>query len=454
MTFSGPIGDLIEFSIGGGWGSVEEKSGYSEVAVIRGTDIPKVAMGDVSTVPRRFESNKKLTNRLLKAGDVVLETAGGSSANGQFTGRTLLITEKILSSLGPTICASFCKRLVLNTELVEPGYFYWHMQDLYSSGRVAIYDSQSTGISNFQFSSFVESEMLELPDLSIQKTLADLLSNLNELISLNLEIAQSLEQIAQTIFKSWFVDFDPVKAKMAGEKPAGMDDATVALFPDSMEHSELGPIPSGWVVRALLDFKLEIESGSRPKGGVKGILKGVPSIGAESINGLGVFDFSKTKYIPEEFFQKMNRGKPEDFDVLLYKDGGKPGEFKPRLGMFGLGFPYSRFAINEHVFLLRSVELGPAFTYFWIRMERTLEILRNRGIKAAIPGINQQDVGTLPVLWSNHELIADFNEICMPYLELILTLASESLELMRMRDVLLPRLISGELQIPKEMMVS
>jgi type I restriction enzyme S subunit len=277
---------------------------------------------------------------------------------------------------------------------------------------------------------------------------------LDEKIDSNHRLAQTLEQIAQTVFKSWFIDFDPVKAKMAGAKPIGMDDATAALFPDLMEDSELGAIPKGWLIKPFFDFKLEIESGSRPKGGVKGISEGVPSIGAESINGIGVFDFSKTRYVSDEFYLKMNKGKPRDFDVLLYKDGGKPGEFKPRVGMYGLGFPFSEYAINEHVFLLRSAELGPAFTYFWIRMERTLDVLRNRGIKAAIPGINQQDVGTLQVLWSNSELVARFNELCMPYIELILTLAAESLELSRLRDSLLPRLISGELQIPEEMLAS
>lgn len=283
---------------------------------------------------------------------------------------------------------------------------------------------------------------------------SDSLMSLELHISLNSEMSRTLEEIAQTIFKSWFIDFDPVKAKMAGEKPVGMDDATAALFPDSMEDSELGKIPTGWAVKPLFDLKLDIESGSRPKGGVKGISTGIPSIGAESINGIGVFDFSKTKYVSEEFYSKMNKGKPQDFDVLLYKDGGKPGVFKPRVGMYGLGFPFSRYAINEHVFLLRSAELGPAFTYFWIRMERTLDVLRNRGIKAAIPGINQQDVGTLPVLWSSHELIAKFNELCMPHLELILNFAAQSLELSNLRDVLLPRLISGETKIPEEVLVA
>jgi type I restriction enzyme S subunit len=454
MTFNGPIGGLIDFAIGGGWGSEVPKENHSRVAVIRGTDIPKVAAGEFSTVPLRYESDKKILNRILAPGDIVLETAGGSSANGQYTGRTLLITQEILDVLGPTICASFCKKLVLNKVLVTPPYFFFYMQDLYKSGRVASYDSQSTGISNFQYESFVNNEVLELPKLELQTSVAAALSNLQFKINTNSQISKTLEDIAQTIFKSWFIDFDPVKEKMAGEKPAGMDAATAALFPDAMEESELGTIPKDWTVRSLFDCGLEIESGSRPKGGVKGISSGVPSVGAESINGLGIFDFSKTKYVPRDFYDKMNKGKPQDFDILLYKDGGKPGEFKPRVGMYGLGFPFREYGINEHVFILRVQELGNPYLYFWIRMERTLDILRNRGVKAAIPGINQQDVGTIPILRPSQEILEAFNKLAMPSISLILTLASESMRLANLRDTLLPRFISGELQIPEEMLAS
>ena len=165
MKFDGAIGGLVTFAIGGGWGTEEEKEGFTKVAVIRGTDIPRVEAGDYSTVPYRYESEKKIVNRQLKVGDIVLETAGGSSAKGQFTGRTLLVTEEILENLGSAICASFCKRLVLDKKIVLPEYFYWYMQDLYKSGRVAVYDSQSTGISNFQFKSFMSNEYLTLGPL-------------------------------------------------------------------------------------------------------------------------------------------------------------------------------------------------------------------------------------------------------------------------------------------------
>ena len=297
---------------------------------------------------------------------------------------------------------------------------------------------------------------IEVPllDLAHQEAISGVLQNLDAKIAANNALSKTLEDIAQTIFKSWFIDFNPVKAKMAGEKPKGMDAATAKLFPDSMEDSEIGLIPKGWQVKSLFDCGLEIESGSRPKGGVKGITSGVPSIGAESINGLGVFDFSKTKYVPRDFYEKMNKGKPRDFDVLLYKDGGKPGEFKPRVGMYGLGFPFNEFAINEHVFILRAPELGNPYLYFWIRLERTLDVLRSRGIKAAIPGINQQDVGTILTVKPSQEILKSFNQLVFPSISKILTLGTESLMLMTLRDTLMPRLISGELQIPKEMLAS
>jgi type I restriction enzyme S subunit len=315
----------------------------------------------------------------------------------------------------------------------------------------AAYASSGTTVRRIP-SAVIESLEVPVPGLIQQEIIVKLMTKLDSKIRNNFLMSRTLEDITQSIFKSWFVDFDPVKAKRNGKNPIGMEDETALLFPNSFEESELGPIPKGWSVNSLFESGLEIESGSRPKGGVKGISSGIPSIGAESINGLGIFEFSKTKYVPRDFFAKMNKGKPKDFDILLYKDGGKPGEFKPRVGMYGLGFPFEEFAINEHVFILRSLELGQPYLYFWICLERTLDILRNRGVKAAIPGINQQDVGTIPTLIPSEKVLKAFNQIVTPYITLILTLSNQSLQLAKLRDKLLPRLVSGELQIPEEML--
>ena len=94
---------------------------------------------------------------------------------------------------------------------------------------------------------------IDLPSLSEQKLIAEFLSSFDNRIKLLRETNATLEAIAQALFKSWFVDFDPVRAKMEGRAPEGMDEATAALFPNSFEESELGEVPRGWRVGTLAD---------------------------------------------------------------------------------------------------------------------------------------------------------------------------------------------------------
>ena len=138
---------------------------------------------------------------------------------------------------------------------------------------------------------------------------------------------------------------------------AGLDEATAALFPARLEESTIGKKPVGWDVTKLETVLSVLEVGGRPKGGVGGITSGIPSIGAESIVGVGQFDFAKTKYVPVEFFEGMKKGHIQSHDVLLYKDGGRPGEYEPHVSMFGDGFPFEKCSINEHVYRIRTNDL-------------------------------------------------------------------------------------------------
>lgn len=123
--------------------------------------------------------------------------------------------------------------------------------------------------------------------------------------------------------------------------------------------------------------------------------------------------------------------------------------------MFGCGFPYERFAINEHVFRIRSAELGQPFLYFQIGHERVLADLRHKGAKAAIPGINQKDVKTIKILSpSNKALIEQFNKIAESNLRSILERSKESLTLAQVRDALLPKLLSGEIDLKTKEMIN
>lgn len=102
-----------------------------------------------------------------------------------------------------------------------------------------------------------------LPPLSEQRAIAHILGTLDDKIELNQQMNRKLEAIAQAIFKSWFVDFDPVRAKMEGRQPVGMDAATAALFPNSFEESPLGEIPKGWRVSSIGE-SVRVVGGSTP----------------------------------------------------------------------------------------------------------------------------------------------------------------------------------------------
>jgi type I restriction enzyme S subunit len=288
---------------------------------------------------------------------------------------------------------------------------------------------------------------LPIPPLPEQRAIASVLGALDNLIELNRETNEILEQMARALFKSWFVDFDPVRAKLEGRAPAGMDAATAALFPEHFQDSEIGQIPRGWQVVTLGSVLDTLETGRRPKGGVSGYSSGFPSVGAESINGIGVFDFSKTKFIPREFYEKTASGRVKNLDVLLYKDGGKPGEFRPRVGLFGYGFPFDEFCINEHVFRMRAESVGQHYLYFAVSDERVLLDFANKGGKAAIPGINQTDVRSTLILMPPMEILTAFEGLAQPICQTIIENAGESRDLATLRDTLLPKLLSGEVTV-------
>ncbi len=294
---------------------------------------------------------------------------------------------------------------------------------------------------------------LDVPPKHEQQAISRILGTLDDKIELNRKENETLEAMARALFKAWFVDFEPVRAKLEGrwqrgQSLPGLPAHLYDLFPERLAESELGEIPEGWCVEELSAHLDVLETGRRPKGGVGGINEGVPSVGAESIIGVGKFEFGKTKYVSEEFFAAMKSGHAESMDVMLYKDGGKPGDFRPRVSMFGRGFPFDRYAINEHVFRMRSKSLGQVFLYLQVSDERILFDLRNRGGKAAIPGINQSDVKTLLLVVPRPDVLAAFDKAAFPMMEGILERAVEGRSLAQLRDTLLPKLISGELRVP------
>ena len=180
-----PLRDVIKSYIGGGWGKEDPDKKYSGSAyVIRGTDIPKASVGDVSTCPLRYHTPSNLKNRVLQDGDLVFEVSGGSK--GQPVGRSLLVTSKFLDQFNQNIiCASFCKLIRPDQNKISPFQLYEQILSWYAIGIIEKYQVQSTGISNFRFESFIDEEKVALPSQEVRDKFDDIVSPLfDEIYSL------------------------------------------------------------------------------------------------------------------------------------------------------------------------------------------------------------------------------------------------------------------------------
>jgi type I restriction enzyme S subunit len=196
-----------------------------------------------------------------------------------------------------------------------------------------------------------------------------------------------------------------------------------------------------WEEGKLGDVLAVIESGKRPKGGIDPDLEnGIPSIGAENINGIGHYDYSKTKLVNEVFFQSMKKGIIKDYDVLIYKDGAYVG----RKGMFGLKYPYDICTVNEHVFILRANDkLNQFFLYFILEQEALSQLNSN----SAQPGLNQETIKSLDITIPPKVLVEEFSNMVKPWIDKILINAKQIRTLEKLRDTLLPKLMSGEVRV-------
>ena len=166
-----PIGDVIDYHIGGGWGNDDETKEFSVSGyVIRGTDIPKVRRGDANHDVYRFHKASNIKSRELIEGDIVFETAGGSE--GQPLGRTCFITQEILDHYGDKVmAASFCKQI--RTTSIPSLFLYYYLNYLYDTGMIESFQVQSTGISNYQFEPFLKFQQIMLPEADLMQEFHD-----------------------------------------------------------------------------------------------------------------------------------------------------------------------------------------------------------------------------------------------------------------------------------------
>ena len=255
---------------------------------------------------------------------------------------------------------------------------------------------------------------LSLPPLAIQRGISTLLGALDDRITLLRETNATLEAIAQALFKSWFVDFDPVRAKMEGRSPEGMGEATAALFPDGVEESELGLVPRGWRVARLDEF-MELAYGKALKATDR-VAGDVPVYGSGGITG----------YHNESLVNgpSVIIGRKGTVGSLYWEDQ-----------------PF--FAIDT-VFYLRTTT---PLTYCFYLLQ-TLG-LAGMNTDAAVPGLNRNNVYRLTVPYAPANVLQAFDDVVSVIRQRIFSNSQQAQTLATLRDTLLPRLISGALRLPE-----
>jgi type I restriction enzyme S subunit len=353
----------------------------------------------------------------------------------------------ILSARGTVGVISQC---VFETAFNQSNYGLRAINDLADSGYVyyAMVGSRGSLLADSHGGMFdtITRETLArlsipLPSLEIQEQIEDVLGSLDRKIESNRLLSRTLEEIAQTIFKSWFIDFDPVKAKMAGEKTS-MDDATMALFPGSMEDSELGPIPRTWSVAPLTDF-FEVLSGGTPKTSENKFWGGsIPwySVVDAPVDG-GCF-FTKTDKTITDLGLDKSAAKVVRPGVTVISARGTVGK---------LAIVASPSTFNQSCYGLIGKH-GDFYTYLMVKNQ--IAQLKNISHGGMFDTITRDTFAALKSSKPAEKTIGAFESLVEPLFNQIRNFQFENEQLSKIRDALLPRLISGELQIPEKFLVA
>ncbi len=396
------------------------------VRVVRGTNLMdgRELSGEFVFIPS--EKAKELGNCNLVPGDLVFPHRGSIGEVG-------IIPE----DRNKYILSSSLMKLSCDYTKAEPLFIYYFFKS--AIGRFELLKNASQvgtpGIG--QPLTSLKSIKLRLPPINQQKAIVSILTALDDRMDLLRKTNSTLEAIAQALFKSWFIDFDPVRAKAEGREPEGIDAETAALFPDSFEESELGLVPQGWKVGCVSDFAC------LKKGSINPLL--TPDILFEHYS-LPAFDSAQMPVFENGCSIKSNKTPLPDEAILLSK-------LNPRIPRIWLPVKHGDNAVCSTEFLAFSpVEVSSKeFIYsFFCSPEFSQRLCQMvTGTSNSHQRVRADQISALDAIIPTENLFIAFTNVVKPMFEKLFINRNQARTLATLRDMLLPRLISGQLTLPE-----
>ena len=354
---------------------------------VRGSGVKMVNMGELFAHPRLFNvpmdrvplSQSEAERLLLEDGDLlfarqslVLKGAGKCSI--------------FLRDDEPVTFESHVARVRLDPKKAHPGYYFYYLQSYHGRSATRSIVEQGAGASRIRGSDLATLEVLWRP-LSEQRAIAHILGTLDDKIELNRRANETLEAMARALFKSWFVDFDPVRAKMEGRDP-GLPQHLADLFPDRLVDSELGQIPEGWETATLGDHVDNFDS------------KRVPVSGAERAKRQGPFPYHGAAGVMDHIDNYLFDG--------IYLLIGEDGSVIHESGLAVTQYVWGKFWVNNHAHVLQGK--GPVSTeqvYLYFHFEPVAPYVTG----AVQPKLSQGRMNNMPFLFPGAAICKGFLKV-------------------------------------------
>ena len=381
------------------------------------------------------DTYKKISRYIVNTDDICLAIVGNT------IGMVFRIDEK----WNDANLTENAVRLTNFKEYALPRYIYYYL--ISHNGKSEIL-ARKVGSAQGKLPIYnIKSIEIPLPKIEVQKKIAHILSTLDDKIELNRKMNQTLEEMASAIFKSWFVDFDPVhaKANCTDEteleniaKELGISKAILDLFPSEFEESELGMIPKGW---KIINFKDLVEKYIDNRGKTPPLVEnGIPLLEVRTLpNEMLSSEYLTDKCVSDEIYNTWFRSHLETDDILISTVG--------TIGLTSIVPPNSKFVIAQNVLGIRANEefILKKFMFYLMKSKFFIDAINARLVTTVQSSIKRKDMETINIIIPDFSTQKEFVKIVTPIMEKMQS--NEILNLEKTRDTLLPKLLSGEIDV-------